>query len=405
VTTRTPTSAARTLRSLLVASVQQDTVPPLEALAACSPEQAVDAANRHRITPAVYLAVKGVGLPDAWLAALHAAYEQQLLRHLTTAADLALVTEVLSEVLADVPPDQGSRWAVMKGPVLSDCLWPRPDMRQYYDLDVLVDRRRYRAVLNALVERGARLIDGNWPLVAAQMRAELSVLLPYGTVLDLHWDLVNEAGIRRQLDLPTGDLLDRVRPVTVGALEVPTFDAPDTLLSLALHADLAGATRLVWLKDIERAAAADGLDWDEVGRRAAARGLGLALALALGKTERVLGIEGGMAGGARRGRSGRARRAGRTASAAWTAWAPWALAASVADRLVATPGLSDEQHSGQLIYRSVRRTSAQSAAAAWRERRHPPEGWTTAHNPLHQPVDDPDARAAYFGALEGAERP
>lgn len=390
-TSRTPTAAARTLRSLLVASVQQDTVPPSEALAACSPEQVVDAANRHRITPAVYLAVKGVGLPDAWLAALHTPYEQQLLRHLTTAADLALVTEVLS--------DQGGRWAAMKGPVLSDCLWPRPDMRQYYDLDVLVDRRRYRAVLNALMERGARLVDGNWPLVATQMRAELSVLLPYGTVLDLHWDLVNEAGIRRQLDLPTDDLLDRVRPVTVGALEVPTFDAPDTLLSLALHADLAGATRLVWLKDIERAAAVDGLDWDEVGRRAAASGVGLALALALGKTERVLGLGDRVVTGAARGRPGRPLRT------AWAAWAPWALAASVADRLVATPGLSDEQHSGQLIYRSVRRTSAQSAAAAWRERRHPPEGWTTARNPLHQAVDDADARAAYFRALEGVERP
>jgi hypothetical protein len=301
-----------------------------------------------------------------------------MLRHLTTGADLALMAPLLGR--------DDARWAVMKGPVLSDHFWPRPDMRQYLDLDILVDRRHFRATIEALVENGARLVDCNWPLIRSQMRAELSLELPYGTSLDLHWDIVNDATLRRQLRVPVDAMLDRTLATRLGNLEVPCFDDVDTLLSLALHAALAGATRLVWLKDVELAAARSGLDWEEVDDRARSTGLNLTLTMMLNKAWRVLD-------GPIEHRGWRSHRG------------PWSVLAAASDRTFPTPGLSDDAHTGQLLYRSVRRTSRESAAAAWNAMKRRPGSSEGGHNPLHVPVDAPAARAAYFAALEGALPP
>jgi hypothetical protein len=378
--TRIPSTSARRrgLRRLLVDAIQPRAVATLGDDRECTAAEVVAAADHHRVTPALYLHLKDADVPAAWHPALEARYEEQMRRHLTTGADLARLAPLLDRV--------DTRWAVMKGPVLSDRLWPRPDMRQYFDLDILVDRRQFGTTIETLVDNGARLVDCNWPLIHSQMRAELSLELPYGTSLDLHWDIVNDAALRRQLRPPVDAMLDRVVATPLGNLRAPAFDAVDTLLSLALHAALAGATRLVWLKDVERAAAQDGLDWYEVDRRARSAGLNLALTMTLNKAWRVLDgpIEHG-------------------------GWQPhhglWNVLAGVADRRYATPGVSGDAHTGQLLYRSVRRSSRLSAAAAWHGLTRPPAPSNGSQNPLHVPVGSPAARAAYFRAIEGPAPP
>src|SRR5205807_2067762 len=70
------------------------------------------------------------------------------------------------------------------------------------------------------------------------------------------------------LDVDMDALFARARSVSLDGPTVLTLDSPDTLLQLALHAALSGGSKLAWLKDIDRAAADPGLDWDEVVRRA-----------------------------------------------------------------------------------------------------------------------------------------
>ncbi len=374
----------RALRRLLVDAVEQRSRPEVPGRPICTPREVLEAAERHRVTPAVYLLVKEAEVPEGWIPPLRLRYQEQLLRHLNTDADLALAAGVLR--------DLGAPWVVMKGPVLSDRLWPRPDMRQYFDLDVLVDRRRFGAAIEALVARGARLVDRNWPLIHHQMRAELSLELPYGTPLDLHWDLVNDSKLRSQWRLPIDAMVERALQVPIGNLRLPTFDGPDTLISLAQHAALAGATRLVWLKDVERAAAVPGLDWVEVDRRARTTGCTLALTMTLAKAGRVLDRPVRPAGWHRdRG--------------------VWTALGALVDRAVPFPGLSDGERTGQLLYRSARRDSRSSVRAAWASVTHGdapvpvPAGADESVNPLHVDVPAPHERAAYFEALGGSAAP
>jgi hypothetical protein len=379
-TTSVPSTPARRrgLRRLLVDAIQPRAVATLVGCRDYTAPEIVAAADHHRVTPALYLHLKDTPAPAGWLPALQARYEEQMLRHLTTGADLALLSPLLER--------SNTRWAVMKGPVLSDRLWPRPDMRQYFDLDLLVDRRQFATTIQTLVANGARLVDCNWPLIHRQMRAELSLELPYGTSLDLHWDIVNDAALRRQLRPPVDAMLDRVVATPLGPVSVPAFDPVDTLMSLALHAALAGATRLVWLKDVERAAAQPGLDWYEVDERARSTGLNLALTMTLNKAWSVL--------------DGPIDHRG---------WRPhrglWNILARAADRRFAAPGVAGETHTGQLLYRSVRRSSRLSATAAWHGLTRPPTRSDGGQNPLHVRVDSPAATAAYFTAVGGPVAP
>ena len=151
----------------------------------------VEVAEAHRLDSALLRHLEGHAEPDErlapLLAALRAERTAQLVSHLTTQADLRTLAGVLDG--ADVP------WAVVKGPAAAATFWPASDMRDYRDLDVVVHPARFGEVLGLLVDAGAEQLDLNWGLVRRQMRAELTFVLPRGTLLDLHWHPVNEAPV------------------------------------------------------------------------------------------------------------------------------------------------------------------------------------------------------------------
>lgn len=363
---RTPNTPAEQAGRLLTAAASQ-----LDELAA--------AAEHHRISPAVYRLVRPTETcPPKVVDSLAGSYHQQVTRHLITSADLAVAGQALS--------GSGITWLVMKGPVLSDRLWPSPDMREYFDLDIVVARPQFGDAIAALEAAGATLVDRNWPLINWQRRAELTLLLPNGTGLDLHWDLVNDYRTRQHLAVPTADMMTRACRVSLGQMSVPTFDAADTLLSLAVHAALSGANRLMWLRDVELALSVAELDLDEFTERAERSRLSLICQIVLAKVHRTLGTE--------------------TPSS--ISRAPWQLVTGIADRRWPAPRLPSERRSGQLLYRSTRSNSAQSLRAAVGSVVHPPRGTAVEGqpgNPLHADRPDRRAREEYFDAVHNRAKP
>jgi hypothetical protein len=71
---------------------------------------------------------------------------------------------------------------------------------------------------------------------------------------------------------------------------VPVMDPVDTLVHVALHASLAGADRLVWLKDVEQCVGLGSMDWPLVLRRARELGAAVATGLMLARASSVLGV-------------------------------------------------------------------------------------------------------------------
>lgn len=205
---------------------------------------------------------------------------------------------------------------VLKGPVLTE-VHGRADLRAYSDLDVLVAPQSFPFALRALEARGGRALVPSWAELARVRAGELSIAMPSGVTVDLHWHLLNDQRLRRTFSVPTSSLLERVQPVQVNGVGVQTLDPIDMVLHLGLHSCMSGNDRLLWLKDIERAVATVALDWDTLIRRARACRVGLPVAIGLQRSRDVLGapVPGGIIGELAQGRlwPGLSRLSGRLA--------------------------------------------------------------------------------------------
>lgn len=380
-----PNKADQPLVRLLLDSIDDDVrgTKPASAYPGIDPVSLSAATFIHKVAPAVYLHLRGdENVPAELLAPMRERYQLQVARQLLVAADLATVGRTLG--------DLGQPWVAIKGPVLAERLWARPDLRQYVDLDVLVDRRRFGDVLDALLAAGAEMTDLNWTLIAEQTRAEVSLKLPNGTALDLHWHVVNSAALREGFRFPIAEMLERAVQVKIGGTVVPTLDPADTLLHLAYHTAHSGGHRLMWLKDIERASADPGLDWGLTLRRARDYGVRLPLAVVLARTGRVLRFEVPPPAAA-------------LGPATRTAWGAFAAAV---DRWRPAPILPSDKFSGQIAFKNARTTSLRSFAAATVAMRHRGgPGVDLDENVLHIDDGGPQARAAYLRVVEGGREP
>ena len=128
--------------------------------------------------------------------------------HLDIRADSPQDIEALGATVVD---KESFPWVVMKGPVLSERCYARPDLRAYGDLDMLVPPASFPGAVAAAVDAGATLVDRNWPLAHRQMRGELMLVLPRGTVLDLHWHVLNEPEAREWFPLDPAAMVARRR--------------------------------------------------------------------------------------------------------------------------------------------------------------------------------------------------
>ena len=277
----------RELAGLLRACVvEHDWNRPPDGLAAPTPAVLAALGERaayHGVVNAAYLSLRGVA-PDAdAVQALGQRYMFNIGRHLRILADLAALRTTLDSA--------GLPWLCFKGPVLSELIYPRPDLRSYVDLDVLVERPLFRGAVETLEDSGFRLLDRNWDLIGNEERGQLHVVLPLGTIADVHWHLLNRGMVRRSLAVPMDDIFARQRTVTIDSAPVRTLGSVDTLVHLCVHAALAGGNRLQWLKDIELAVAHDAPDWDDVVATARRWRAATPTAVMLERARRVVGAD------------------------------------------------------------------------------------------------------------------
>jgi hypothetical protein len=265
---------------VLVASVANVGMPP-EALRGVDLQRVRELARVHRVSGFVadFLARAGVG--GTATDDVRADASQVLVAHLRALADLAAARDVLDTL--------GVPWAVIKGPVLAEHVYAAPTLRGYTDVDVVVPLGELRPAIGALEAAGARVLEKDWSVAAREVAGELNLAMPFGTALDLHWDVLYHGEVRDWFRVPTEELLARRRRVVLGGdIDVPTFDASDTMLHLGLHAARSGAQRLIWLADIDNAIRRDPPDWDVVVDRARRWRIALPVGTALARAARVL---------------------------------------------------------------------------------------------------------------------
>lgn len=331
------------------------------------------AANRHGIAGYVRQVCEGTDiLPAAEEVELLRIYHGSLALHLKTLAGLRSIQVALN--------DHVHNWFVIKGPVLTEPVHGRPDLRTYGDLDVVVPAQTLGLALDVLEALGAETLDRNWHLLARELRGEVHLRLSGGTIVDLHWHLLNDGAVRSSFAVPMNELFERVRPVRVGQMEVPTLDPVDTLLHLALHAVLSGGHRLVWVKDVERAAALD-TDWDEVVRRSRQWRIGPVVGGGLAQARRVLGAD--------------------VPADAIHALVPsrlWRSVAAAANRFAPVELESGEASLGRIVARSTRGTAGTSIAALLSKTLKRAKTWESVEARVQRGLDPASCGSMLFDA-------
>lgn len=377
-------SAARVrpLARLLIESVTGSR-GPLGEVSGLPARTVLDAGSQHRVTPALHRRVRSADdAPAEWVEHLTSRRHLQLMRHMQAGADLAAASRVFTAF--DVP------WTVAKGPIAADHLWPAPDMREYYDVDIFVPARHFETALDGLLDAGFTLTDRNWPELLRTARAEIALAGPAGTHVDLHWDIAVTPGLRKAFRVDLPGMIDRARRVRLASgVEVSTFDPADTTHHLVFHAAQAGANRLMWIADIHYALQARDLDDEELLRRVARARTTAPAAAVIGRVHRVLGSV-----------SPRVR-AGLPVSL-------WGVLTTRRDARHPFPGLPGEPHQGGHLYSSAR-TSFSASAGVLVTRMHQSrrieraERAKRARRPhevgdriLWQDVPDASARRAYL---------
>jgi hypothetical protein len=162
-------------------------------------------------------------------------------------ADLAVAREAAATA--------GAPLAVVKGLVLATSVYPRPDTRPFADVDLLTAPAAFGDVVAALEARGGTVTTCNWEAMIRDRFAEVSVRMPAGSVVDLHWSLVNVHRLRRVHRVDDGGVLASAAAAdTATTGGVPAPDPVAHLGYVCWHLTASGGTRLLWACDVELAA-------------------------------------------------------------------------------------------------------------------------------------------------------
>ncbi|MDF1603441.1 nucleotidyltransferase family protein [Nocardioides sp. YIM 152315] len=239
-------------------------------------DEIVRATRFHRIAPLTQVALREQ-YPEA-AKRLRGHRDHAMLHHLRTMAALGGIAKALD----------GIPWLTFKGPVLSELAHPLPGLRSYADLDLLLAPEDLRAGCERLAEAGWTITGPEAALRFRPVNGEISLVGSDGTVLDLHWAMINPARRRSHFTVSTGSLLARRVPVTLGPTRAWTLDDADALVHVCMHAALAGANRLGHLLDADQLARQTE-DWDAIARRAREWSATPQVALVLGRASRLLG--------------------------------------------------------------------------------------------------------------------
>lgn len=147
---------------------------------------------------------------------------------------------------------------LMKGADFADHLYPRPELRSFTDVDLLVRPRDFQAAAQVLIKSGCEHQTSGPLKHSAAYGEELFTTSVGGLALrlELHWNLVNSPALQKTVSATLDDLVDETGNLTVAG----------RLLLAAIHAGTGHQfDRLKFLLDlrqiVRRLEAQADLDW------------------------------------------------------------------------------------------------------------------------------------------------
>jgi hypothetical protein len=176
----------------------------------------------------------------------------------SVAANLTAMMGALSEAGVD--------HILLKGPFLSEHVYPRSDLRYFTDIDLLIRQADVEEANEALMGINFQPVDytdnrGFFDQGRTQAHYYRERSLP----LDLHWELVNLPTHDSALKVDMEEIWRSAMAAQVAGIGTQILSAEDVLLFQCLHMTAHhDFNRLLWFKDVEQVVKRFGkdIDWD-----------------------------------------------------------------------------------------------------------------------------------------------
>lgn len=243
------------------------------------------AAARHGLVPLMCrrLWLVGSSVPESVLTQTRAMYLSRAATSLHLARQLRSHTRDLSA--------QEIRVLAFKGPDLAVRAYADVTLREYDDLDLLVDRADIARAAHAFVRRGFRaVVAPREPHLRRYLRAhhDYELVGNDGTVVELQW-AVSQRRFPSRVDFD-GLWARRVQTKVLDG-NVPALGREDLLLLLCMHGSKHRWQRLAWVADVAHTVRSTSpLDWRWLRHEAKAYGAERMLLLGLLLAKDLLGL-------------------------------------------------------------------------------------------------------------------
>jgi Uncharacterised nucleotidyltransferase len=202
----------------------------------------------HGILPLLYCTLKTIsfnGVPDQFQARIQARYRQ-------VAVDNLFLTGELLKILRSLEGQKISALA-FKGPLLAVTAYGNLALRQFCDLDILVQQHDVVKTIRLLASLGYNLAE---PLSDDQIRELLPrkkdlklISRNERAVLEIHWRLV---GRYFPFTFDLKRMWDDLEVAKVSGVDVLNFAPEELILFLCVHGSKHMWERLIWVSDVAR---------------------------------------------------------------------------------------------------------------------------------------------------------
>ena len=222
----------------------------------------ISLAISHGILPLVYKSIKEVSaqnesaVPPAFLAELKALYMGVSQRNMLMSAELIRIMKLLKE--NDIEA------LAFKGPTLSQMAYGDITLRQYVDLDILVNAEDAFKAGMLFTEHGHRAVKSLSLLsnaICLTASKDFSFYSKSSNVhTELHWKLLEK---NLNISIEACNSNGECQTVTINNHPIQTLQNDMLLVYLCVHGSKHAFERIEWISDIDRLIQSTNIDWEE----------------------------------------------------------------------------------------------------------------------------------------------
>ena len=200
------------------------------------------------------------------LSPIEASFNEYCARRLMNIAGFNLRLKMELYSVLQVLQERGVRAVPFKGPTLAESIYGNIALRQFGDLDILIDQQKFATTKDILIELGYNLVESATPFRPAEFqRRQVDATFVHagkGSVIELHWKLISPFWSHSKIP---SDVWAYVVPRTSGASQIEVFQDEFLYVYLCFHGYKHSWERLSWLVDVaELTNNRPWLDWKKI---------------------------------------------------------------------------------------------------------------------------------------------